>query len=292
MKTWITISLITLMCSISLADKKGKKERRGKADEEQQLTEKGLKESLLGEMGNLAKALRSLDQSYTFRGIRGCGSCTAGSVFVDWEAKGIEQPKRIRVLPPEPLILSSKRTDHCKTCGEYVPDCHCEHGHHKNAPNHSREHKWHHSHAPHRHGHDHRDGHGPCDSCSNADLSFCASCSKALVESAKKHDAFALNICVDPHEHHCKTFHPLASLGKDWSRSNLAVGQVGHDVRLRILTNKRDEFDSLYHEISLGELGCGNHRIAMEFDHGKLWICVNGSETAFLKLPGNLSNWK
>ena len=58
------------------------------------------------ELSDVARALRSLDQSYTFRGVRGRGAATAGSVFVDWDSKGVPEEKRYRVLPPEPLILS------------------------------------------------------------------------------------------------------------------------------------------------------------------------------------------
>jgi len=288
MKTWITTTLILLTCSISLAEKKGKKGQKEKEAATRELqSEEGLKESLLGEMGNLARALRSLDQSYAFRGIQGCGSCTAGSAFVDWEAKGIQAPKRMRVLPPEPLKLSEHRSHGCQTCGggcEACQDCsrrlHGQHSNHHHADSEG------HAKAAHRH-HDKR-----CSECSKSQSALCTDCTKAMVAHAKKHHVFAINLCIETHQHHCPSFHPLVSSNSDWSRANLAVGQVGHDIRLRILTNKKDEFGSLHHEISLGKLGCGSHRIALEFDSGKLWICVDGSQTAFLNLPGNLSNWK
>ncbi|MCA9055417.1 MAG: hypothetical protein KDA75_16365 [Planctomycetaceae bacterium] len=72
-----------------------------------------------GELTDVARALRSLDQSYTYRGMRGCGSATAGSVYIDWDAKGVPEEKRYRVLPPQPLVLSRSN----KECGVRKQPC-------------------------------------------------------------------------------------------------------------------------------------------------------------------------
>jgi len=42
---------------------------------------KAVADSVNGELIDVARALRSLDQSYAFRGIEGCGASTAGSAF-------------------------------------------------------------------------------------------------------------------------------------------------------------------------------------------------------------------
>lgn len=47
-----------------------------------------VRNSVNDELLDLARALRRIDQSYGFRGIQGCGSWTAGSAYMDWDARG------------------------------------------------------------------------------------------------------------------------------------------------------------------------------------------------------------
>lgn len=72
-----------------------------------------LSRAVSGELGDVAGALRGLDQSYVFRGMQGCGSATAGSVYIDWDAKGVPPEHRVRVLPPQPLVLSESNKQPC-----------------------------------------------------------------------------------------------------------------------------------------------------------------------------------
>lgn len=65
------------------------------------------------ELHDVARALRSLDQSYAIRGFQGCGASTAGSVFIDWRTKGLRQPEGTVVLPPAPIVLGIPKTHHC-----------------------------------------------------------------------------------------------------------------------------------------------------------------------------------
>lgn len=67
-----------------------------------------------GELTDIAGSLRQLDQSYVYRGMQGCGSATAGSVNIDWDAKGVPAEKRFRVLPPQPLVLSRSMKQPCQ----------------------------------------------------------------------------------------------------------------------------------------------------------------------------------
>ena len=62
-----------------------------------------------GELSDVARAFRRIDQSYAYRGMQGCGSCTAGSAFIDWHAKGLCPPRCGYVQPPRPLILGGCR---------------------------------------------------------------------------------------------------------------------------------------------------------------------------------------
>lgn len=79
------------------------------------------------ELFDLARALRSLDQSYAFRGIQGGGAWTAGSAHIDWHAQGLcSPPAGTRVLPPPPLVLGGCRSicrsvDGARCCGEHSP---------------------------------------------------------------------------------------------------------------------------------------------------------------------------
>lgn len=75
-----------------------------------------------GELTDVARALRRLDQSYYVRGFQGCGAATAGSVFVDWRARGIRPQDRVIVLPPEPIVLGRPKAACCSApcpmCGQ------------------------------------------------------------------------------------------------------------------------------------------------------------------------------
>lgn len=71
-----------------------------------------------GELTDVARAWRRLDQSYAVRGFQGCGACTAGSVFVDWRAKGVKPQDRVAVLPPEPIVLGRPKAPLCSSCGQ------------------------------------------------------------------------------------------------------------------------------------------------------------------------------
>ena len=77
--------------------------------------------SVNGELTDVARALRRLDQSYAVRGFQGCGACTAGSVFVDWRAKGVKPQDRVVVLPPDPIVLGRPKaavcSSPCSSCG-------------------------------------------------------------------------------------------------------------------------------------------------------------------------------
>jgi hypothetical protein len=65
------------------------------------------------ELTDIARAFRRLDQSYAIRGFQGCAASTAGSVFVDWRAKGIAPQHHPMVLPPAPIILSQPKPMGC-----------------------------------------------------------------------------------------------------------------------------------------------------------------------------------
>ncbi|MFV0445414.1 MAG: hypothetical protein ACK5Q5_17690 [Planctomycetaceae bacterium] len=87
-----------------------------------------------GELTDVAGALRQLDQSYVYRGMQGCGSATAGSVYIDWNAKGVPQEQRVRVLPPQPLVLSKSMKKPCQKAlvqpsspqSQPTPACPCQ----------------------------------------------------------------------------------------------------------------------------------------------------------------------
>lgn len=75
-------------------------------------------QSVNQEFRDVARAFRSLDQSYSLRGFQGCGAATAGSVFIDWRARGLKRPENVVVLPPAPIILGVPKVrcccEHCQ----------------------------------------------------------------------------------------------------------------------------------------------------------------------------------
>ncbi len=68
-----------------------------------------VRDAVNGELSDVARAFRRIDQSYAYRGMQGCGSCTAGSAYIDWHAKGLCPPLYGYVLPPRPLIFGGCR---------------------------------------------------------------------------------------------------------------------------------------------------------------------------------------
>ncbi len=107
-----------------------------------------LSNSVPSELLDLSLAFRSLDQSFQYRGMSSRQASTAGSVFVDWEAKGIpvEQAPAVRV--PDPLLVGCAaeqvNAHHCEHCGgspQPAEDscCACQHsgcGDHRNTGSH------------------------------------------------------------------------------------------------------------------------------------------------------------
>lgn len=76
-----------------------------------------VRDAVNGELSDVARAFRRIDQSYAYRGMQGCGSCTAGSAYIDWHAKGLCPPRYGYVQPPRPLILGG--------CGDAAYDDGC-----------------------------------------------------------------------------------------------------------------------------------------------------------------------
>ena len=62
------------------------------------------------ELGDVASAVRSLDQSYSFHGFRGCNSMTAGSAFVDTSIGVVadQQAGPDNLLPSDPSTPESR----------------------------------------------------------------------------------------------------------------------------------------------------------------------------------------
>ncbi len=84
-----------------------------------------LSSAVNSELLNLSKAFRSLDQSYQYRGMSSRLASTAGSVFVDWDAKGIPPEHRYPVAAPAPVLVGCAGTKNVSQDA----DCDCgQHG--------------------------------------------------------------------------------------------------------------------------------------------------------------------
>jgi len=83
-----------------------------------------LSSSVKSELLDLSRAFRAIDQSYQYRGMSSRLASTAGSMFVNGEAKGISPKQHSPVIAPAPVLAGCAETDHCSE------DCECHSGHH------------------------------------------------------------------------------------------------------------------------------------------------------------------
>jgi len=86
---------------------------------------KAMGESVNAEMTDIARALRSLDQSYEIRGVKGCGACTAGSSFKQQDVK--KSLAELDVVIDKEKAAAAKREAELKE--RLMRDGHHEHGH-------------------------------------------------------------------------------------------------------------------------------------------------------------------
>lgn len=95
-----------------------------------------VRDSVNNEMLDLSRAIRRIDQSYGFRGIQGYGAWTAGSAYMDWDARGIgsrPHPPLVRDsgLHEDRFSPGTDRNHHtCGGCGHVYhrlgqPSCGC-----------------------------------------------------------------------------------------------------------------------------------------------------------------------
>jgi len=90
-----------------------------------------LSSSVKSELLDLSRAFRSLDQSYQYRGMSSRLASTAGSVFVDWEAKGVPPELRHPAVAPAPVLVGCAEKavchEHCECNGRHhdVPQSQC-----------------------------------------------------------------------------------------------------------------------------------------------------------------------
>ena len=91
-----------------------------------------LSNSETSELLNLSRAFRSLDQSFQYRGMSSRLASTAGSVFVDREAKGIPEEQAPTVRVPDPALvgcaaeqLNAHYSEHCCDSPQPVADSCC-----------------------------------------------------------------------------------------------------------------------------------------------------------------------
>ena len=92
-----------------------------------------LSNSVTSELLDLSRAFRSLDQSFQYRGMSSRLVSTAGSVFVDREAKAIptEHVPSVRIPAPVIVVCAAQRESahHCCRSPQPVADscCACQH---------------------------------------------------------------------------------------------------------------------------------------------------------------------
>ncbi|MCA9087349.1 MAG: hypothetical protein KDA90_01810 [Planctomycetaceae bacterium] len=267
------------------------------------------------ELSDLAQAIRGLDQSYRFRGVRGTGAWTAGSAFMDWESRGIPVGERRHITPPPELNLGCASSRHSALCDGRSPcgqtGCsNCQNpacsscGKLKTA--------------------------SPCEQCGYAQSSFgpprllnlfcqqrrpwepipdgqlipaagwgvqfgaghlyAEGAGSALVETCRPASRFAISVQLDIPQP-TANFTPIVQFGDDWKTSNLCLGQLGSELRFRWKTDAPDAFGSEVHELNLGTLSPGPHNLGFRYSPGRLVVQIDGHSDVIRGVSGDLDNW-
>lgn len=262
------------------------------------------RDAVNGELIDVARALRSIDQSFSYRGMRGTGSWTAGSAHMDWHAQGIRPEDRWEVKPPPEYDLSGY-SQCCPQCGTrrrcgVRHECRsavdtigcqpCPPSQWGSLPVDSirlmvhRPCHW----TPEIVGQVHTDEQGIALAAGSVILRDAAA---QLIHDARHANSIRLAVRVLIHDR-TESFTPIVTLGEQWHSSNLCLGQVGHELRLRLRTSQSDTFHSLDHEISLGHFPNGAHAIDATYCHERLTLNINGVTTQIEGITGGFSNWE
>jgi hypothetical protein len=242
----------------------------------------GTRDAVNGEFHDVAKALRSLDQSYYYRGMRGTGSWTAGSAFMDWEAQGIPPEQRWQVQPPPELDLSGYSSNRCGQCGVHV-----------------------------RCGETHS-----CQECVLVPAALDGELPQELIQIYATHNdrpwrteilgdlhrvenglslstcrhTFTLDVKLDL-TGSTAAYTPIVQNHRNWWQADVALGQVGQELRFRLRTHVPDQFGSLIHEINLGCLESGTHHIQLCYHHQELHLTIDGEHQPIHGITGKFCNW-
>lgn len=236
-----------LMATTSLQGDEASKPRRRASRPES-------KESRLSEEPAIfAETLKGLDQSYSFRGMQGDGSFTAGSISIDWQAKGVDPPQGILITPPTPRVFS--RGSGRKT-GLSISDAAALHRADEVSP-------------PRR------------------DHALVGMPPRLVpIRADDIRPSFELSFCIDLMESNGPEALPVLRVGECVETSPLIVDQYRGDLRLRFRTDMPDQFDSEVHEVSLGRF-CGTRRFKIHYVPGRLIIAVDGQSFAIDGIQGD-----
>jgi len=90
----------------------------------------------------------------------------------------------------------------------------------------------------------------------------------------------------------CREFHPTYIVGDDWRTADFCIGQIGSEIRVRLRTDQKDQFDSYVHEVNLGTVPAGDATVSVQYRSGAMVVQVNGGEAHTVAIPGSLKNWK
>lgn len=212
------------------------------------------KESRLSEeLAIFAETLKGLDQSYSFRGMQGDGSFTAGSISIDWQANGVDPPQGILITPPTPRVFSRGSG---RQTGLSISDAAALHRADEFSP-------------------------------SQRDQALVGMPPRLVpIRADDIRPSFELSFCIDLMESTVPEALPILRVGECVETSPLIVDQYRGDLRLRFRTDMPDQFDSEVHEVSLGRF-CGTRRFKIQYVPGRLFIAVDGQSFAIDGIQGD-----
>ena len=233
-----------------------------------------VRDAVNAEFFDIARALRSLDQSYAFKGISSSKAFTAGSCFIDPMHRC-----RSKVSLLGPCVVERNNRGCRETCWPLMKDCLVFHWDRRLT------HKWT------AHGDAHVDHVGLLE-LSGGSLEACSEAAKRVLKNCRESGQLTVEAVFKSYDMHQRGPARILSYSSGTQERNFTLGQEGRKLIFRLRTTQTD-LNGVDHEMELGEIAAGRwHHVLVSYKDGELVCLLDGRETLKTdNLQGSFANW-